>query len=170
MCDGGLGRCAGHAFEPQRGPLFSARLRRGLREAFRFHFRRSEHDRIVGGEIIRALSKPVVVGCDPKHHRPNCWIVSFFGQRPHFFGSHAPVRWGFEEIIRMEDALASQNGLPKFTKKGLYHALFGTATRQTLTRRANPREAFTAPRDTTKRGRLQAAPSSPTPLRTDVRR
>ena len=93
MCDGGLGRCAGHAFEPQRGPLFSARLRRGLREAFRFHFRRSEHDRIVGGEIIRALSKPVVVGCDPKHHRPNCWIVSFFGQRPHFFGSHAPVRW-----------------------------------------------------------------------------
>ena len=42
-----------------------------------FHFRRSEHDRSVGGEIIRALSKPVVVGCDPKHHRANCWIVSF---------------------------------------------------------------------------------------------
>jgi hypothetical protein len=42
-------------------------------------------------------------------------------------------------------ALASQNGLPKFTKKSLYHTLFGIATRQTLTRRANPREAFTAP-------------------------
>jgi hypothetical protein len=101
----------------------------------------------VGGEIIRALSKPVVVGCDPKHHRANCWIVSFFGQRPHFFGSHAPVRWGFEEIIRVGAALASQNGLPKFTKKSLYHALFGIATRQTLTRRENPREAFTAPRE-----------------------
>jgi hypothetical protein len=36
------------------------------------HFRRLKHDRIVGGTIIRALSKPVVVGCDPKHHRPNC--------------------------------------------------------------------------------------------------
>jgi hypothetical protein len=59
----------------------------------------------------------VVVGCDPKHHRPNCWIVSFFGQRPHFFGSHAPVRWGLKEITRVGDALAPQNGLPKFTKK-----------------------------------------------------
>ena len=89
-----------------------------------------EHDRIVGGEIIRALSKPVVVGCDPKHHRPNCWIVSFFGQRPHFFGSHAPVRWGLEEITRVGGALASQNGLPRFTRKIPYHALFGAATPQ----------------------------------------
>ena len=137
-----------------RGPCIRATARpaifgatsRGLREAFRFHFRRSEHDKIVGGEIIRALSKPVVVGCDPKHHRANCRIVRF-GQRPHFFGSHAPVRWGFEEIIRVGAALASQNGLPKFTRKSLYHTLFGIATRQAVTRRANPREAFTAPRE-----------------------
>jgi hypothetical protein len=33
---------------------------------------RSKHNRILGGAIIRALSDPVVVGCDPKHHRPNC--------------------------------------------------------------------------------------------------
>ena len=43
----------------------------GPRSCFRPHFRRSEHDRIVGGAIIRALSEPVVVGCDPKHHLPN---------------------------------------------------------------------------------------------------
>jgi hypothetical protein len=66
-------------------------------------FRRSEHDRIVGCVIIRALGEPVVIGCDPKHHRPNCWIVSLFRPRPHFLGSHAPVRWGLEEIIRVGD-------------------------------------------------------------------
>jgi hypothetical protein len=91
-------------------------------------FRRSEHDRIVGYVIIRALGEPVVIGCDPKHHRPNCWIVSLFRQRPHFLGSHAPVRWGLEEIIRVGTALAPQNGLPKFTKKGPYHVLFRGAT------------------------------------------
>jgi hypothetical protein len=64
---------------PSARPAFSARFRRCLKEAFRPHFRLSKHDRIVGGEITRTLSKPVVVGCDPKHHRPNCWIVSFFG-------------------------------------------------------------------------------------------
>ena len=102
---------------------------------------------LVGGEIIRALSEPLVVGRDPKHQRPNCWIVSLFGQRPHFFGSQAPVHWGLEEIIRVGGSLASQNGLPHFPRESLYHALFGAATRQTLTRRANPREAFTAPRE-----------------------
>jgi hypothetical protein len=48
------------------------------------------------------------------------------------------VHWGLEEIIGVGGSFASQNGLPKFTKKSLYHALFGIATRQTLTRRANP--------------------------------
>jgi hypothetical protein len=92
---------------PDGARLASGRL-------FGRHFRRSEHDRIVGNVIIRALSDPVVVGCDPKHHRPNCWIVSLFRQRPHFLGSHAPVRRGPEKIVRVGDALASQMGVLHF--------------------------------------------------------
>jgi hypothetical protein len=58
----------------------------------------SKHDRIVGGAIIRALSKPVVVGRDPEHHRANCWVISFVGQRPLFLGSHVPVNCILEGI------------------------------------------------------------------------
>ena len=102
----------------------------GPRSCFRPHFRRSEHDRIVGGAIIRALSEPVVVGCDPKHHRPNRWIVSLFGQRPHFFGSQAPVLCVLEGITRVGDALACQMAFLHFPRKSRYRALFGAATPQ----------------------------------------
>jgi hypothetical protein len=98
--------------------------------AFGRHFHRSEHDRIVGGVIIRALSDPVIGRCKSEHHRPNRWIATLFGERPHFFGSQAPVRWGLEEIIRVGDALASQMGVLHFPKKTRYHALFGVATPQ----------------------------------------
>jgi hypothetical protein len=89
----------------------------GVGPAFGRHFRRSEHDRIVGGVIIRALSDPVIGRCKSEHHRPNRWIVSLFRQHPHFFGSHAPVRCCPEKIVRVGDALASQMGVLHFPKK-----------------------------------------------------
>jgi hypothetical protein len=80
--------------------------------------------------ITRALSDPVIGRCKSEHHRPNRWIASLFGERPHFFGSHAPVHCGPEKIVRVGDALASQNGLPPFPQENWYHALLGAATPQ----------------------------------------
>jgi hypothetical protein len=70
--------------------------------------RRSKHNRILSGAVIRVLSEPVIVRCDPKHHRSYLRILGVFGQRPHRFGSHAPVRCGPEKIVRVGGALVSQ--------------------------------------------------------------
>ncbi len=84
------------------------------REAFRLHVHPSEHDRILLSGIGRLPGDPVIGRCKSEHHRPNRWIVSFFGERPHFLGSHAPVRRGPEKIVRVGDALASQMGVLHF--------------------------------------------------------
>jgi hypothetical protein len=89
-------------------PAIFSRLRRDLRETFRLHVRRSEHDRISRSGIGRLPGDPVIVRCKSEHHRPNCRIVSLFGQRPHFFGSHAPVRRCPEKIVRVGNAFAPQ--------------------------------------------------------------
>jgi hypothetical protein len=41
---------------------------------------------------------PVIVRRKSEHDRQNGWIVSFFGERPHFLSSHVPVRRGLAEI------------------------------------------------------------------------
>jgi hypothetical protein len=38
-------------------------------------------------------------------------LSGFTSERPHFFGSHPPVHCGPEKIVRVGDALASQNGV-----------------------------------------------------------
>jgi hypothetical protein len=102
-------------------------------------FRRSEHDRISRSGIGRLPGDPVIVRCKSEHHGPNCRIVSLFGQRPHFFGSHAPVRCVLEWITRVRDALASQMAFLRSPQENRYQPLFGAANPSKLPRRPNQR-------------------------------
>jgi hypothetical protein len=60
---------------------------------------------------------PVIVRCKSEHHRPNRWIVSFFGERPHFLGLACANASRLEEIPTVRDALASHDLLPVSLQK-----------------------------------------------------
>jgi hypothetical protein len=86
--------------------------------------------------IGRLPGDPVIGRCKSEHHRPNRWIVSFFGERPHFLGSHAPVRYGPEKIVGVGDTLAYQNGvLSGEPEHPATETSVSRATRQQIVRR-----------------------------------
>jgi hypothetical protein len=86
--------------------------------------------------IGRLPGDPVIGRCKSEHHRPNRWILSFFGERPHFLGSHAPVRYGPEKIVGVGDTLAYQNGvLSGEPEHPATETSVSRATRQQIVRR-----------------------------------
>jgi hypothetical protein len=78
----------------------------------------------LGGAIIRALSEPVVTDYRSIIART---VESLA------FGSHAPVRCGFEEIIRVGDAFASQMAFSN-SCKNRYHSVDVNTTHAALFR------------------------------------
>ncbi len=86
-----------HASAITAGRPSSAAARRGS-WAFRrtlgyhLHFSTLEHDRILSSMILRALRDPLILCGYSEHHPPNGGILSFLGERPHFFGSPVPAR------------------------------------------------------------------------------